>query len=269
VKLLWLEIVKLRYQKRTWFGLGGLAVIPIVVTVALYLSSGPGEGGPTALPFIAGALKNGIIVPIVSLFGLAPFLLPLAASMVGAFTIAGEWETGTLKTVLTRPVRRGSLLAAKWGVAVLYVLAALLVVFVVSIISGAVGFGLRDLVTPVVSYTVGEALWLSFVAYLMALAVVVSVVSLALLFSTITGSSLTAAVMALVLVIVIQILLSFSYFDFLEPYVFTSYFTMWADLFQKPIVWEQMTRGLLCTSAWSAGLAGLAWWRFRQRDILI
>lgn len=269
MKLLWLEIVKLRYQKRTWIGLIGLAVIPIIVTVAIYLSSGPGDGGPTALPFIAGALRNGIIIPIVSLFGLAPFLLPLAASMVGAFTIAGEWETGTLKTILGRPVRRGSLLAAKWGVALLYLFVALVLVFVVAVISGLIVFGIEDLVTPFFTYTVASALGLSFLSYLMALAVVASVVSLAVLFSAITGSSLTAAVIALVLVIVVQILLTFSYFDFLEPWVFTSYFTMWADLFQKPIVWEQIVRGLICTTAWSAALTGVAWWRFRRRDILI
>ena len=64
--------------------------------------------------------------------------------MVGANTIAGEAESGTIKTVLVRPVRRGSLLCAKWAISVGYLAAALAVVFVVGLVAGLIAFGIHS-----------------------------------------------------------------------------------------------------------------------------
>ncbi len=61
----------------------------------------------------------------------------------------------------------------------------------------------------------------------------ICVISLAMLFSTFTNSSLTAAIGTLVVVIVMQILGAFSYFDFLKPYLFTSHLDAWQNLFQR------------------------------------
>jgi len=57
----------------------------------------------------------------------------------------------------------------------------------------------------------------------------VAVVSLAVLFSTLTNSSLTAVGAALVLVIVMLALGGFSVFDFLKPYLITSHFECLAE----------------------------------------
>jgi ABC-2 type transport system permease protein len=267
--LIRLELVKLRYQKRTWVGLGGLAIVPIVATIALYLSNGNEGGARDTLPLIAGALKNGLLIPLFAVVVLGAFLLPLATSMVGANTIAGEAEAGTIKTVLSRPVRRGSLLSAKWAVSVLYVAAALALVFVVAIVSGLIAFGIHPIVTPIISFSVGHTLWLTFLAYVLQLVSMTAVLSFAVMFSTLTNSSLTAAVGSLVIVLIVEILLQFSYFAFLRPYVFTNYFSSGADLFRQPIPWGTIVRGVFCSAAWSAGFGLIAWWRFGRRDILV
>lgn len=263
-----LEFVKLRYQKRTWIGLIGLGIVPIVGTVALYLEHGHPGGPAAAIPILAGVMKNGLLVPVIALVGISAFLLPLAASMVGANMIAGEAETGTLKTVLVRPVRRGSLLTAKLAMALLYVLACLAVVFVVAVVSGRVAFGIRDLVTPIITFTVGRTLWLTFLSYLLALVAMSCVVAFAVFLSTLTNSSLTASVGALVIVLVIELLLQFSYFAFLRPWVFTNYFLSWTDLFRPDIPWGTIVKGVIDCAAWTLGFCLLAWWRFRRRDIL-
>ncbi len=59
-------------------------------------------------------------VPLASLAVLIPFMLPLAAAMVGGYMIAGEAELGTLRIILLRPVRRGAMLLTKWAAAMLY-----------------------------------------------------------------------------------------------------------------------------------------------------
>ncbi len=271
MRLLWLEMVKLRHQKRTWIGLAALAILPIIMTVAFYLSSGEQSEGANAgiTALLMHAARNGVVMPLATLVGLSTFLLPLAASMVGAFLIAGEAETGTIKTILVRPVRRGSLLMAKWTVAALYLLLALVVIDAVSVASGSIAFGTRPLLMPGGVFGVGETVGKTALAYLMTLAAMTCVVSLALLFSTMTNSSLTAAVVSLVAVIAVQILTSFAFFDFLRPWVFTTYFTSWTDLFVRPMPVDHILQALGCFVSYSTVFTLLAWWRFRRRDILV
>jgi ABC-2 type transport system permease protein len=273
MRLLWLEMVKLRYQKRTWIGLAALGLVPIIMTVAFYLSTGahPGAGGgPDDLQAIfMMSARNGVVMPLAALTGLTAFLFPLAASMVGAFLIAGEAETGTLKTVLVRPIRRGSLLSAKWTVAVLYLLLASIVVGVIAYVAGSIAFDNRPLLLPTGLFDTGKILWLTTLSYLFVLLGMTCIVSLALLFSTMTNSSLTAAISSLVLVIVLQILISFSYFEWLRPWVFPNYFASWVDLFRDPIPWGDVGQAVACFVAYSLVFTLLAWWRFRRRDILI
>jgi ABC-2 type transport system permease protein len=267
--LLRLELLMLRYQKRTWVGLGGLAIVPIVGSIALYLSHS-GEGGPQdALPLLAAYIRNGPLIPLYALVTIGVFLLPLATSMVGATTIAGEAEAGTIKSVLVRPVRRGSLLSAKWAISVAYLAVALTIVFVVGLLSGLIAFGVHPIVTPVISLSVAHTLWFTFIAYVLQLVSMTAVLSFAVMFSTFTDSSLTAAVGSLVIVLVVEILLQFSYFAFLRPYVFTTYFSSGADLFQQPIPWGTIVRGVLCSVVWSAGFGLVAWRQFGARDILV
>jgi hypothetical protein len=83
-------------------------------------------------------------------------------------------------------------------------------------------------------------LWLTFLAYVLQLVSMTAVLSFAILLSTMTNSSLTAAVGSLVIVLVVEILLQFSYFAFLRAYVFTTYFSSGADLFQRPVPWAPL-----------------------------
>lgn len=114
----------------------------------------------------------------------------------------------------------------------------------------------------------GHALGLIARACLIGLAGVACIVSPAVLLSTLTDSSLTAAVAALALVLVMQVLGQFSYFDFLEPYLFTSHFKDWFNLLRQPIPREPIGKALLSYAAYIVGLTLLAWGVFRRKDIL-
>ena len=124
---------------------------------------------------------------------LSAFLLPLLASMIGSYQLAGEAETGTIKTWLMHSVSRGGVLASKWGVAVIYVAIGLALVAVGGLIAGALAFGLH---APVLlsGQTVGIGQGLAEPAQLpLRFRRASRVLSLALLFATFTNSSLTAA----------------------------------------------------------------------------
>ncbi len=267
------EFVKLRFQKRTYLGLAGLFVVPFLFSIAMRLATSPHgqpSGGEEGGAFFLNELaSNGLYVALGSLVALSTFLLPLLAAMSGSQTIAGEAENGTLRTVLMQPVRRGTLLFAKWSAANLYIALGLLVLLAGSFISGGAIFGFKPMVLmsgPPIG--IGHAIGLIFAAYLFVLVAMAAIVSLALLLSTLTNSSLTAVAGAMVLVIILAILGSLSALDFLRPYLFTSHFTAWINLFRDPISWDPIRDALITFAVWIGATTGLAWLHFRRKDIL-
>ena len=90
----------------------------------------------------------------------------------------------------------------------------------------------------------------------------ICVLSLALLFATFTNSSLTAAIGALVVFIVMNILGAFSYFDFLKPYLFTSHMDAWQNLLSQPIVVApHRHRRCITFAIYIVALMAAAWYR--------
>ena len=130
------EFLKTLLQKRTYIGWGGLFVVPFIIALAVRFShagTGGGAGADTVAQIMQHLRGNGIYVPIVILLMLPGFLLPLLASLVGSYTIAGEAENHTLRTVLMQPVKRGALLMAKWFIANVYMAIGLLIMGVASL----------------------------------------------------------------------------------------------------------------------------------------
>lgn len=270
MKLLRLEFKKLIHQKRTYVGWAGIAAIPIIMVLALALQSHKPQGGQGPDRFFSLAAVNGMYVAVAAIAVLTAFLLPLLASMAGSSPIAGEAEQATLKTWLFRPVTRGGVLLSKWGTAVFYMAIALGLVAAAAYAAGAIAFGLHApaLLTGGTT-TVAHALWLTFLAYLFVLAGLICVLSLATLISTVTNSSLTATIGALVVVIVLNVMGAFSFFDFLKPYLFTSHIDAWQNLFSSPIDWTPIANGLLAFAITSGVLTVAAWLVFRRRDVLV
>jgi len=271
MKLLRGEVTKLLFQKRTYVGWVGLLAIPILIVLALDLSSPSsrgGDGGPGG--FFILASHNGLLVPLAAIGALTTFLLPLLAAMAGSFQLAGEAETGTIKTWLVHPVSRGGVLVSKWVVAVLYLLAGLALVAASGYLAGVAVF---DAHPPALlsggTVSVAHGLWLTLLTYLFVALGMICVISLAMLFSTFTNSSLTAAIGTLVIVIVMQIVGSFSYFDFLKPYLFTSHLDAWQNLFQRTIDWGPVEKGALAFGVYIVVSTVAAWYVFRRKDVLV
>lgn len=267
------EFVKTLFQKRTYLGWAGLFVVPFLIAIAFRFSGGgPQGGGPgadTGEQIFEQIRTNGIYVTMAALMALSAFLLPLLSSMSGSYTIAGEAENGTLRTMLMQPIRRGTFLMAKWFVANLYVAIGLVIMGVAGLIAGGAFFGLSSM-TLFSGQTVGvwHGLGLIVAAYAFVFLGMMAVVSLAVFFSTLTNSSLTAVAGALVLTIIMEALQAFTVFDFLQPYLFTHHFNAWMNLLRDPVVWSPIIKALINFAVWIAGMTGLAYIRFQRKDIL-
>jgi ABC-2 type transport system permease protein len=269
VRSLGYEFRKLLAQKRTYLGWGGLLAIPFLMVLALYLSNSNPHSQGEGPPFLDQVLNNGMFVPLSAIAVLSFFLLPMLASMAGAYPVAGEAEQGTMKTWLSRPVSRTTVLLSKWGVAIVYVVIGMVLVWAGGLLAGGAVFGLKPLVTlSGTTVSVAHGVWLTFLVYGLILLAMMCVISIAALVSTFTNSSLTAAIVAMVVFIVLSILNGFSYFDFMKPYTFTAYNNTFLDFFRDPIYWTPIRNALLTYGATIAGVTLLAWYIFSRRDIL-
>jgi ABC-2 type transport system permease protein len=265
------EFVKILFQKRTYFGWAIFFLVPFLITLAIRFAGGPSEhfdpeqGGEFFLALISA---NGLHVAVASLAILSAFLLPMFAAMAGSQTIASEAENGTLRSALMQPVRRGALLLAKWTIANTYVAVGLLLLFVGSLAAGGAVFGLKGLtLLSLNTVGLGKSLLLIAQAYALTLLAMMVIVSLGLLLSTLTDSGLAAMAGSLGLVIVMLIVSNLSVFESLRPYMFTSHFTAWMNVFRDPVPWTPIQDALVNFAAWIAGMTGIAWLVFRRKDI--
>jgi ABC-2 type transport system permease protein len=214
-------------------------------------------------------LGNGMYVPLAALAVLIPFMLPLAAAMVGGYMVAGEAELGTLRIILLRPVRRGAMLLTKWAAAMLYLAFGSVILLVSGLLFGWLFFGLHPMVTLSGStISIAHGLGLTLLVYLFGLAAMSTMVSLALLCSVVTDSSLTALIVTVVIYIAINIVIAFSYFAWLRPWVFPYYYTEFLNLFRDPIYWRPIVKAIENFAAWSVGLTAVAYIMFRRKDVL-
>jgi ABC-2 type transport system permease protein len=92
--------------------------------------------------------------------------------------------------------------------------------------------------------------------------------TIALLLSTLTDSSLTAATIAIAVFTVLTVLNAFSAFDFMKPYTYSAYRLAFVNLFRSPIYWQPIRRALVDYGVTIGALLLAAWAVFGRKDIL-
>ena len=92
------ELGVLFRRRRTWAMMCALAAIPILIAVAVRLSSAVPPGrGPAFLDRIT---QNGLFVGVTAMLVSVPLFLPLTVGVVAGDTVAGEAGLGTLRYLL-------------------------------------------------------------------------------------------------------------------------------------------------------------------------
>jgi ABC-2 type transport system permease protein len=193
-------------------------------------------------------------------------------AVLGGDAIAGESQSGTLRYLLARPVGRTHLLVAKLITVVVFVLLAVLVVAAVSYVEGRLLLGDAP-ATGTVSLS-GSTLTPQDLSWRTALAIgyvvvcMLGVAAVALFFSTLTTSSLGAALGTIGLLIASTVLLGLDAAEALHPYLPTRYWLAFVDLFRDPILWTELLRGLGLQLGYLLVFALAAWANFTTKDIV-
>ena len=244
-----------------------LALVPVLVGVAIRVSTGeaePGEGPP----FLDRVSGNGLFLSFTGLATVVPFFLPLTVGVVSGDAVAGEAQAGTLRYLLTVPVSRARVLAVKYGALVAFALAASLLVASVGLLVGWALFPTGDV--TLLSGTTIPPLAAVGRAALVALYVAVSLAGLAaigLAVSTFTEVPVGAMATTVVLAITSQILAAIPQVEWLHPFLFTNEWLAFADLLRDPVPTGAIVDGLVLQAGWIAVALTIAWSRFTTRDI--
>ncbi len=254
-------------RRRNLVLLGVLALVPVLIGVSIKLASsspGPGEG-PPFLDRIAG---NGLFLALTSLVVVLPLFLPLAVGVVSGDAVAGEANLGTLRYLLVVPVRRGRLLAVKYGALIAFCLAAALVVAAAGLATGLVLFpGGRVALLSGATIALPAAL-LRLLG--IALYVGVSMAGLAavgLFASTLTEVPVAAMATTIALAVASQVLDAIPQLAWLHPWLFSHRWLAFGDLLRQPVQTHDIALGLFTQAAYAAVFGALAWSRFTSSDV--
>jgi ABC-2 type transport system permease protein len=259
------ELTKLRFQKRTYLGLGAAVAVPILFVVAIHFRH-TRHGGDFA--FSSYLNRSGLAVPLVILLFGAVWLFPLITALVAGDIIASEDHNGTLKTILTRSLERGQIFAGKTMAAATYAVVAIFLSGTIAIVAGSIQSGfnpLQSLSGTVVSAPKGlELVYVSLLVYLMPIA---AIVCIGLLLSAITRNSAAAVVGTLMVSLLIQLIGILPGLGGLQPYLLSTQFNAWQGLLRTPIDWAPIVR-----AAWVCALYGVpaiiaAYLAFLRRDV--
>jgi ABC-2 type transport system permease protein len=275
------ELAKLARRPRSWVAIALLCGLPMLVAifVAVTKVAPPPGQGPALL---SAVLSNGSLFPAAALAIVLPIFLPISVAVIAGDAIAGEASAGMLRYLLARPVGRTRLLVAKLIALIAYVLFAVLAVAVTSYVTGRILFGDKPIaltsgsitsqgvianslsgtpLTPadVLLRTVGAV---AFIAVSM-----LGVGAIALFLSTLTDSSLAAALGAMAALITSGVLVALNAATSISPYLPTEYWLAWLDFFRQPILWRDIDRGFAIQAVYVVVFLGAAWANFASKDV--
>lgn len=264
LRLLRSELRLIMGRRRNQAGLVVLASVPILIAVALRVSSGGrGEGGG-----LLALANNGIFVALTALSVEMALFLPLAVAALSGDTLAGEANQGTLRYLLTVPVERTRLLVVKYASLVIGTSIGVLVVAGTGVLVGGVLLGLGP-TTLLSGDTIGLAAALGRLAVAGAYltAGLAALAAIGLFISTLTEQPVAAMIATTVASTAMWIMDAIPQLDWLHPWLLVHRWAAFADAFREPIFWDTMRTGLLVDLGYATVFGALAWARFSNKDI--
>ncbi|NMH96682.1 ABC transporter permease [Pseudonocardia acidicola] len=270
------ELRLMLHRRRVWLCwilLCGLPALVALLLATTRLAPPPGRGGA----FLSAVVANGQLFPAAALALVLPVFLPITVAIVAGDAVAGEASAGTLRYLLARPVGRLRLLTAKLISVAAFVLLAVLFVTVTSYLVGVAAFGfgaqtpqggvagipsLSGAVLTPFDLVLRTAATVGYLALCM-----LALGAVGLFFSTLTDSPLAAALGVLALVVASAALQPLDAAAAIEPFLPTSHWLAWVDLYRDPILWESVRTGVEVQLGYVLVAFGAAWANFATKDV--
>jgi len=242
MQLLRIELYKIFKRPRTFIAFGVITAIILLVQVAMKFGGEEyvglvmsGLSGTFDAP--AGQVLNGYFVCFIIL-NLLLIHVPILVALIAGDMISGEANMGTLRLLLTKPVSRVQLLLVKFFAAASYTLILLIWVAILSLLVSIWLFGTNELFVArgleVNILSSSDILWRYIAAFGFAAVALITVASLAFMFSTFSDNSIGPIVACVSVIIVFTILTQLQipfYDETVKPWLFTTHMLGWKGFF--------------------------------------
>jgi ABC-2 type transport system permease protein len=275
--LLRIELWKIYRKPRTYISFLAIAAMVWLIQLGLYADGENyirfGMQSLTASFDLNGKILNGYLVCYVIL---QTFLMqvPLLIALVAGDMIAGEANTGTLRLLLTKPMGRGELLAAKFAATFVYTVTLLVWMALLALLGSILIFGVGDLMImrnrEMDLILSADVPWRYMAAFGFAIVAMTTVASLAFLLSVFAENAIGPIVSTVSAVIVLTILstMDIPFFNRLKPYLFTTHMLGWKGFFYAPVPWHDIMGSLGVLLGHIAVFGAVTWIVFKRKDIL-
>jgi ABC-2 type transport system permease protein len=259
------ELALIFGRRRNQAGMGILAAVPVIIAIAVKVSTPRPGRGPD---FFASITSNGLFVALAALTLELALFLPLAVGAIAGDSVAGEANIGTLRYLLTVPVGRTRLLAVKFAAIAIFSMAATMWVSVVGAAAGLALFGGGEM--TLVSGTqigMGQAVLRVLMATVYLGLCFASLGAIGLFVSTLTEQPIGATISVVVINVMSFILDSIPQLSWLHEWLPTHWWLSFGDLLRDPMAWSDVTRGLLTAAGYALVFWLAAWARFSSKDV--
>ncbi len=273
LRLVRVELAKQLARPRTWVALGFVVLVPIIITIALKTNppdlNSPGRGDGNGPRFFVLATQSGLLVPVAALRVMSEFFLVVIFCLFAGDAIASEAGWGNLRFLLTRPIGRGRLLAAKLVVAAFDCALATVLILASGLLAGGIAFGFGSVSVPLlgVSQSAGTLFGNMLLSGLLAAWGIAGVAAFGFMLSTMMDNSAGAIFGALGLYIVTSILGAIDSLGAIRYGFPTFYNGAWADLFRGASFGGDMVRNVVAQVPYVVVFLGIGIWWFTRKDV--
>lgn len=217
--------------------------------------------------------------------------VPILVALVAGDAISGEANMGTLRLLLTKPVSRVQVMAAKFIASVIFTVMLLVWMAVMALFLSMIIFGTEDMLifrtrgdeSEILQITKDDVLWRYLAAFGYAAVALTVIAALAMLLSVFAENSIGPIIATVCIVIVFTVVSNINVPVIeknVNPWLFTSYLVGWKGFFyigtdpdNVPIKgsmenWPAVRNSLYILLAHIAVFFGAAVYFFKKKDIL-
>jgi ABC-2 type transport system permease protein len=272
-----IELFKIFKKPRTYIAFAAIAAIIFLVQLAFYID------GEKYISFMMasfqssfameGNMMNGYFIFFIILQTLLVHV-PLLISLVAGDMVAGEANMGTLRLLVTKPLSRTGIMLSKFWATCVYSILLLTFMAVLGLLGSVLLFGTSDLMVfksdKLLLIDRADVLWRYFAAYGFAGLSMITVASLAFLFSVFAENSIGPIITAMSVIIVFTILttMDIPFFNAMKPYLFTNHMLNWKGFFDRPVDTREVLKSALFLIGHIVFFVSLSIYIFRKKDIL-
>lgn len=272
--LLSAEILKFIKQSKTYYALGAIFLIEVLILMTAYYQ------GSTILDllldnlkqsfYFEGSLLNGNLIMYIVLNALW-FNVPLIIMIITAGIITDEYKDGTIQTVMLQAVNKSSFMLAKYLMVILFTLFVIVFMVLTAFLMAYAIFGTGDLVVYLDTlnfFESGEAFHRICWAFASGAVTMIfySIVSatLAILIREATKTWIAAALFLVVCNLLLKIDLGTS---LMNSFFFPKLVDTWQQLFYYEINWWQIIINNMVLLIYSAILIAIGIGSFHKKEI--